>query len=142
MSAILDFQSENFLLIFSSTSHLDAFYQVSIILSVQEKTRKTDFQDFLQHASQRWVWLGPRPPVWWNTSGRPAHSNPHWNGKKAIPQTKAGKALGPSGIVVEMIRAAGDIDASMICDLAAAIIPNGKVPSYWEQSFIVCLYKG
>ena len=27
-------------------------------------------------------------------------------------------------------------------DLAAAIIYNGKVPSDWEQSFIVCLYKG
>ena len=32
--------------------------------------------------------------------------------------------------------------ASMICDLAAAIIRDGKVPSDWEQSFIVCLYKG
>ena len=55
---------------------------------------------------------------------------------------KAGKAPGPSGIVVEMIRAAGDMDASMIHDLAAAIIRDGKVPSDWEQSFIVCLYKG
>ena len=44
--------------------------------------------------------------------------------------------------LVEMIRAAGDMDASMIHDLAAAIIPDGKVPSDWEQSFIVCLYKG
>ena len=32
--------------------------------------------------------------------------------------------------------------ASMIRDLAAAIIRDGKVPSDWEQSFIVCLYKG
>ena len=30
----------------------------------------------------------------------------------------------------------------MICDLAAAIIVDGKVPSNWEQSFIVSLYKG
>ena len=29
--------------------------------------------------------------------------------KKAISQMKAGKAPGPSGIVVEMIRAAGDM---------------------------------
>ena len=50
---------------------------------------------------------------------------------------KAGKAPGPSGIVVEMIRAAGDMGASMIRDLAAAIIRDGKVPSDWEQSFIV-----
>ena len=62
--------------------------------------------------------------------------------KKAISQMKAGKAPGPSGIVVEMIRAAGDMGASMISDLAAAIIRDGKVPSDWEQSFIVCLYKG
>ena len=44
---------------------------------------------------------------------------------------KAGKAPGPSGIVVEMIRAAGDFGASMIRDLAAAIICDGKVPSDW-----------
>ena len=62
--------------------------------------------------------------------------------KKAISQMKAGKAPGPSGIVVEMIRALGYTGASMICDLAAAIISDGKVPSDWEQSFIVCLYKG
>ena len=60
--------------------------------------------------------------------------------KKAISQMKAGKA--PSGIVVEMIRAVGDMGASMNRDLAAAIIRDGKVPSDWEQSFIVCLYKG
>ena len=62
--------------------------------------------------------------------------------KKAISQMKAGKAAGPSGIVVKMIRAAGDMGASMISDLAAAIIRDGKVPSDWEQSFNVCLYKG
>ena len=62
--------------------------------------------------------------------------------KSAISQMKAGKAPGPSGIVVEMIRAAGDMGASMIRDLAAAVIRDGKIPSDWEQSFIVCLYKG
>ena len=62
--------------------------------------------------------------------------------KKAISQMKTGKAPGPSGIVVEMIQAAGDMGASMIRDLATAIIHDGKVPSDWEQSFIVCLYKG
>ena len=31
---------------------------------------------------------------------------------------------------------------SMIRDLAAAIIRDGKVPSDWEQSFIVCFFKG
>ena len=62
--------------------------------------------------------------------------------KKAISQLKAGKAPSPSGIVVEMIRADGDMGTSMICDLAAAIIRDGKVLSDWEQSFILCCYKG
>ena len=62
--------------------------------------------------------------------------------KKAISQMKAGKALGPSGIVGDMIRAAGDMGTSMIRDLAAAIVRDGKVLSDWEQSFIVCLCKG
>ena len=48
--------------------------------------------------------------------------------KKAISQMKAGKAPGPSGIMVEMIRAAGDIGASMIRDLAVAIIHDGRYP--------------
>ena len=54
---------------------------------------------------------------------------------------KMSKALGPSGIVVMMIQAAADKGASKICDLAAATNCNGKVLSYSEQSFIVCLYK-
>ena len=43
---------------------------------------------------------------------------------------------------MEMIKAAGYTGATMICDLATAIIRDGKVPTDWEQSFIVCLYKG
>ena len=62
--------------------------------------------------------------------------------KKAISQMKAGKAPGPSGIVEEMIQTASDMGVSMIHDLTAAIIPDDKVPSDWEQSFIICLYKG
>ena len=55
---------------------------------------------------------------------------------------KLSKALGPSGIVVEMIQASDDKGASKICDLAAAINCNSKILSYWEQIFIVCLHKG
>ena len=44
--------------------------------------------------------------------------------------------------MVEIIEEAGDVGTSMIRDLADAIIRDGKVPSDWEQSFIVCLYKG
>ena len=59
--------------------------------------------------------------------------------KKAVSKLKSGKAAGPLGIVVK-IKAAGDTGATMIRDLATAIICDGKVPTDWEQSF--CLYKG
>ena len=49
-----------------------------------------------------------------------------------ISKMRYGKAAGPSGIVVEMFRAAGDIGATMIRDLAIAIIQDGKVPANWE----------
>ena len=41
-----------------------------------------------------------------------------------------------------MIKAAGDTGAIMLRDLATVIIHDGKVPMDWEESFIVCLYKG
>ena len=41
---------------------------------------------------------------------------------------KSGKTAGPSGIAVEMIKAACDAGATMIRDLATAIICDGKVP--------------
>ena len=52
---------------------------------------------------------------------------------------KSCKAAGPSGVVVEMIKAAG---ATMNHELIIAIIRDGRVPADWEQSFIVCFYKG
>ena len=90
--------------------------------------------------------LNPRPPGLqsdgtskWATEAGPITIDMV---EKAICQMKVGKTSGPSGIVVEMIVAAGDMGASMIRDPTTAIICDGKVPSDWEQSFIVYLYKG
>jgi hypothetical protein len=54
---------------------------------------------------------------------------------------KSGKAVGPSGMMVEMIKAVGDTGTSMIHDLLGGIICDRKVLSNWEQSFIFCQYK-
>ena len=43
---------------------------------------------------------------------------------------------------MEMVRAADATGATMIRDLAIAIIRDGNAQADWEQSFIVCLYKG
>ena len=58
--------------------------------------------------------------------------------KKVI--SKFGKAAGPIGVVVEVVRAAGDTGANMILNLAIGIIRDGKVPADWEQSFIVSAF--
>ena len=41
-----------------------------------------------------------------------------------------------------MIRVADDTGATMIHDLALAIICDGKVPAYWGQIVNVCNHKG
>ena len=60
--------------------------------------------------------------------------------KKVISKLKFGKAAGPSVVVVGMVRAAGNTGPSMICNLAIAIIRDGKVSADWEQSFILSAF--
>ena len=60
---------------------------------------------------------------------------------KAITKMKTGKAAGPSGIVVEMLKASGDTGARLVADLANDMV-NGVIPSDWEDSFIINIYKG
>ena len=61
---------------------------------------------------------------------------------KAITKMKTGKAAGPSGIVAEMLKASGDTGARLVADLANDMVRNGVIPSAWEDSFIINIYKG
>ena len=60
----------------------------------------------------------------------------------SIKKMKSGKAAGPSGIVIEMIRSAGEGIISSITQLANCIIYENKIPEDWNLSFIVSFYKG
>ena len=60
---------------------------------------------------------------------------------KAITKMKTGKAAGPSGIVAEMLKASGDTGARLVADLAN-MVTNCAIPSDWEDSFIINIYKG
>ena len=55
---------------------------------------------------------------------------------------KNGKGAGPSGVVVEMLKAAPDICCKIIADLMNAIIYEDKVPADWSDNIIVSLFKG
>ena len=51
--------------------------------------------------------------------------------RKAINKMSLGKAAGPSGIVAEMLKAAGSSGVSMIRDLSENIIFENRIPSEW-----------
>ena len=55
---------------------------------------------------------------------------------RAISKMASGKAAGPSGIVAEMLKPFGE--AGVVED----IISEGCIPTDWQESFIVNLYKG
>lgn len=60
----------------------------------------------------------------------------------AVVHMKAGKAAGPSGVVVEMIHTAGDPIIDSVTNLINKIIKDGVVPKEWNESYIINLYKG
>ena len=55
---------------------------------------------------------------------------------------KNGKAARPSGVVVEMLKAAPDICRKIIADLMNTIMREGRVPADWSDSIIVSLCNG
>ena len=61
---------------------------------------------------------------------------------KAISKMASGKAAGPSGIVAEMLKPVGEAGTVEVCDLIEDIISEGCIPTDWQESFIVNLYKG
>ena len=61
---------------------------------------------------------------------------------KAISKMASGKAAGSSGTVAEMLKPVGEDGTIEVCDLIEDIISEGCIPTDWQESFIVNLYKG
>ena len=74
--------------------------------------------------------LGPPPLVTWEMV------------EKSISKMKLGKAPGPSGVVTKMLKASSDVCSEMIADLTNSIICDNTMPSEWNDSIIISLYKG
>ena len=55
---------------------------------------------------------------------------------------KYGKAAGPSGIIAEMLKASGEEGIELMRQLCEEVFSNGVIPSDWEESTILNLYKG
>jgi len=60
----------------------------------------------------------------------------------AIKKMKNNKAAGPSGVISDMIKAAGEAGTIWITDLCNSIVSEGKIPEDWCTSWMVNVYKG
>ena len=55
---------------------------------------------------------------------------------------KQSKATDPSGVISEMLKAAGEEGLEKLRLLALMVFSSGKIPKDWEESLILNLYKG
>ena len=62
--------------------------------------------------------------------------------EKPTSKMKIGKASGPSGVVTDMLKASSDVCSELIADLTNSIIHDNIMPSEWDDSFIISLFKG
>ena len=62
--------------------------------------------------------------------------------QKALLKMKDGKAAGGSGIVAEMLKAAGETGLDLLTDLLNSIIHDQEMPCDWDMSVIKNCYKG
>ena len=55
---------------------------------------------------------------------------------------KQGKSGGPTGVVSEMLQAAGETGMMWMTDVCNAVVRDGKIPEDWSRSWMVNVYKG
>ena len=61
--------------------------------------------------------------------------------RESISKMKNWKAAGPSSLVSEMVKAAGEAGVDMITNLVSQIIVEGVIPTEWELGTVVNCYK-
>ena len=59
-----------------------------------------------------------------------------------IKVLKIGKAVGPTGVVSEMIKAAGGFGSRWMTDQINNIVKERYIPDDWRKSILVPVYKG
>ena len=60
----------------------------------------------------------------------------------AIAKMKNNKAAGPSGVVADMVKAAGEVGLMWVTDVCNAVVRDGWIPEDWTKSWMVNVYKG
>ena len=52
------------------------------------------------------------------------------------------RTCGPTGVVSEMLKAAGETGTMWMTDVCNAVVRDGKIPEDWSMSWMVNVYKG
>ena len=60
----------------------------------------------------------------------------------AIKKTKNNKAAGPSGVVADMLKAAGGMGIGWVAEMWNAVVKEGRIPEDWRRSWMGNVYKG
>ena len=60
----------------------------------------------------------------------------------AFGKMKQSKSGGPTGVVSEMLKAAGKTGTLWITDVCNAVVKDGKIPEDWSRSWMVYVFKG
>ena len=61
---------------------------------------------------------------------------------EAIGKMKRGKSGDPTGVMSEMLMAAGETGTMWMTDVCNAVVRDGKIPEDWSRSWMVNVYKG
>jgi hypothetical protein len=62
--------------------------------------------------------------------------------KEAIINMKKWKAAGPTGVTIDLLRAAGIEGIKWLTEVCNAVIRDGRIPDDWKNSWITAVYKG
>jgi hypothetical protein len=62
--------------------------------------------------------------------------------RAVIQRMKNNKAAGPSGVVADMLKAAGDVGTEWLTEVSNSVVKNGKIPQDWCPSWMMNVYKG
>ena len=62
--------------------------------------------------------------------------------RSAIKKMRNNKAAGPSGVVADMLKAAGEAGTRWITDICNRVVKEGRIPDDWCKSWMVNVYKG
>lgn len=62
--------------------------------------------------------------------------------RAAIRKMKNDRGSGPSGLVADVLKAAGEVGVNWMTDVCNAVMTEGKIPSDWCKSWMVTVFKG